>query len=221
MQERYSPVIPLSLEQDIDNHGRILNFTKGDMLFSIDELLKKFFVVLNGRIKVSQISLESGKEQTFQILAQGSMYDVVTLLDGKEHESILTALDSVQIMVLPIDIVRLWMNNNSNFNKLLFPYIAKQIRDMEELITDLSFYSTSERLLKLIIKNIDPNNPNRLRLIHDLPHEEIASLIGTVRKVVNRHIQELKKDGVIDVERKNIRLKDNYKLLGELDRFDL
>lgn len=220
MPEIYSPIIPSSLEQDIDNHGRILNFTKGDMLFSIDELLKKFFVVLNGRIKVSQISLESGKEQTLQILAQGSMYDVVTLLDGKEHESILTALDDVQIMVLPIDIVRLWMSNNSNFNKLLFPYIAKQIRDMEELITDLSFYNTSERLLKLIIKNIDPNNPSRLKLIHDLPHEEIASLIGTVRKVVNRHIQELKKDGIIAVERKNIRLKDSYKLLGELDRFE-
>jgi CRP-like cAMP-binding protein len=220
VSEIHPAIIPSSLEQDIDNHGRILNFAKGDMLFSIDELLKRFFVVLNGRIKVSQISLESGKEQTLQILAQGSMYDVVTLLDGKEHESILTALDDVQIMVLPIDIVRSWMRTNSNFNKLLFPYIAKQIRDMEELITDLSFYNTSERLLKLIIKNIDPNNPSRLKLIHDLPHEEIASLIGTVRKVVNRHIQELKKDGIIDVERKNIRLKDSYKLIGELDRFE-
>jgi CRP-like cAMP-binding protein len=220
MQEILSPIIPSTLEQDIEKYGQIIDFTKGDILFSPDELLKRFFVVLQGRIKVSQTSLQSGREQTLQILAQGSMYDVVTLLDGERHENLLTALDDVQTLSLPMDVVHSWMKSNSSFNRLLFPYIAKQIREIEELVTDLSFYNTSERLLKLIIKNIDPGNPGRLKLIHDLPHEEIASLIGTVRKVLNRHIQELKKEGLIDVERKNIRLKDSYKLLGELDKFD-
>ncbi len=220
MQEILPPVIPTALDQDIEKYGKVVDFSQGDLLFSPEELMKKFFVVLQGRIKVSQVSLHSGKEQTLQILAQGSLYDVVTLLDGARHDNLLTALDNVQIMTLPMEIVRSWMQSNSSFNRLLFPYIARQMREMEELVTDLSFYNTSERLLKLIIKNIDPENPDRLKLIHDLPHEEIASLIGTVRKVLNRHIQELKKEGLIDVERKNIRLKDNIKLLEELDRFE-
>jgi CRP-like cAMP-binding protein len=220
MQEILPPVIPSVLDQDIERYGKVVDFSQGDTLFTPEILMEKFFVVLQGRIKVSQVSLRSGKEQTLQILAQGSLYDVVTLLDGARHENLLTALDNVQVLTLPMDIVRSWMQSNNSFNRLLFPYIARQMREMEELVTDLSFYNTSERLLKLIIKNIDPENPNRLKLIHDLPHEEIASLIGTVRKVLNRHIQELKKEGLIDVERKNIRLKDNIKLLEELDRFE-
>jgi len=220
MQEILPPVIPSVLDQDIERYGKVVDFSHGDTLFSPEILMEKFFVVLQGRIKVSQVSLRSGKEQTLQILAQGSLYDVVTLLDGARHENLLTALDNVQVLTLPMDIVRSWMQSSNSFNRLLFPYIARQMREMEELVTDLSFYNTSERLLKLIIKNIDPENPNRLKLIHDLPHEEIASLIGTVRKVLNRHIQELKKEGLIDVERKNIRLKDNIKLLEELDRFE-
>ena len=220
MQEILPPVIPSVLDQDIERYGKVVDFSHGDTLFSPEILMEKFFVVLQGRIKVSQVSLRSGKEQTLQILAQGSLCDVVTLLDGARHENLLTALDNVQVLTLPMDIVRSWMQSSNSFNRLLFPYIARQMREMEELVTDLSFYNTSERLLKLIIKNIDPENPNRLKLIHDLPHEEIASLIGTVRKVLNRHIQELKKEGLIDVERKNIRLKDNIKLLEELDRFE-
>ena len=220
MQEILPPVIPSVLDQDIEKYGKVVDFSQGDTLFAPEILMEKFFVVLQGRIKVSQVSLRSGKEQTLQILAQGSLCDVVTLLDGARHENLLTALDNVQVLTLPIDIVRSWMQSSNSFNRLLFPYIARQMREMEELVTDLSFYNTSERLLKLIIKNIDPENPNRLKLIHDLPHEEIASLIGTVRKVLNRHIQELKKEGLIDVERKNIRLKDNIKLLEELDKFE-
>ena len=87
---------------------------------------------------------------------------------------------------------------------------------MEELALDLSFYDTTSRLLKLISKNINPKNLNKLKLLYDLPHEEIASLIGTVRKVLNRHIQKLKNDGIIDVKHKNIEIKDTQKLLDNL-----
>lgn len=221
MKELLPANIPNTLEQDIEQHGRIIHFQKGEMVFSPDELLESFFVVFQGRIKVSQIEFNSGKEQTLKILTTGDMYDVISLLDGEIHENLLTALDDeTQVMRFPIHVVRGWVYGNSSFNKLLFPYIARQMRELEELAVDLSFYNTSQRLLKLIVKNIDPERPNHLKLIHDLPHEEIASLIGTVRKVLNRHIQELKQAGIIEVERKNIRLKNSQKILDKLSSIE-
>jgi CRP/FNR family cyclic AMP-dependent transcriptional regulator len=181
-------------------------------IFTSEEMLKKFFFVLKGRIKVFHINPEDGKEQTLKILTRGDMYDVVSLLDSKIHYNLVEALDDVQLMVFPIEVVREWLTNESEFNKLLFPYIAKQYREMEELALDLSFYDTATRLLKLLSKNLNHQD----NLIHDLSHEEIASLIGTVRKVLNRHIQKLKDDGVIDVSYKNIEIKDTQKLLDNL-----
>lgn len=207
------------LHQEVEKYGKIEEFSKKQLLFSPSQMQEKFFFVLDGRIKVSQVNLEDGKEQTLKILTAGDMYDVVTLLDAKVHENILEALDDVKIIVFPIAIVREWMYHDRQFNQLLFPYIAQQFRDMEELALDLSFYDTSKRLLKLISKNIVQPNSGRKSLIHDLPHEELAALIGTVRKVLNRHIQKLKKDGIIDVTRKNIEIKDTQKLLDNLPLF--
>lgn len=209
-------IVQTRLHKDVEKYGEIQLFSKGDVLFSPDEMRQKFFFVIDGRIKVSQINLENGKEQTLKILTSGDMYDVVTLLDNKIHENLLHALDDVKIIFFPIEVVREWMYEDRNFNKILFPYISQQFRDMEELALDLSFYDTTKRLLKLISKNINHKNPGKLNLIHDLPHEELASLIGTVRKVLNRHIQKLKSDGIIDVKRKNIELKDTQKLLDNL-----
>lgn len=217
MQELLPSNLTGTLESDIEEYGRVVYFAKGETVFSPEELLEHFFVVFEGRIKVSQIEFTTGKEQTLKILTTGDMYDVVSLFDRKLHDNLLTALDEeTRVLVFPVEVVRQWVESNNSFNQLLFPYIARQIRELEELAADLSFYSTSQRLLKLIVKNIDPARPNHLKLIHDLPHEEIASLIGTVRKVLNRDIQKLKKEGVIEVERKNIRLKNSQKLLDAL-----
>ena len=204
------------LHQDIEKYGKVRIFSKGEMLFTSEEMRSRFFFVLDGRVKVSQVNLEDGKEQTLKILTYGDMYDVVTLLDGKIHDNLIHALDRVTILLFPIELVREWMHKDPNFNKLLFPYIAQQLRDIESLALDLSFYDTSTRLLKLIAKNISHGDKGKLHLIHDLPRDEIASLIGTVRKVLNRNIQKLKQKGIIDVERKNIRLKDSQKLLESL-----
>lgn len=214
-------VLPLDIEQstlhqDIEKYGKILCFSKGEPLFAAEEMRKKFFFVLDGRIKVSRVSFPDGKEQTLRILTYGDMCDVISLLDNKVHDKLLYALDGVKIIVFPIEVVKRWMVENSDFNKLLFPYIAKEFREMEELALDLSFYDTHTRLLKLISKNINPENKSKLNLIYDLSHEEIASLIGTVRKVLNRHIQTLKHDGIIDVNHKNIELLNTKKLLDKL-----
>lgn len=207
---------PSILYQDIVKYGVEHSFSKGELLFSPEELCSEFFFVLEGRIKVSQVNPKDAKEQILKIMARGDMYDVITLLDNKVHDNLLYALDRVKIIVFPIEIVRTWMHKSPDFNKLLFPYIAKQFRDTEELVVDFSFYDTSTRLIKLLSKNINNNNPNKLKLIYDLPHEEIANLIGTGRKVLNRHIQTLKHDNIIDVNYKKIKIKDTEKLLKQL-----
>lgn len=70
---------------------------------------------------------------------------------------------------------------------------------------------------KLIAKNIEKQGDKQtLKLINNLSHEELASLIGTVRKLLNRNLQSLKKQGLIDVKRKEIFIKDSQNLLEHL-----
>ncbi|EQB40580.1 hypothetical protein M947_01895 [Sulfurimonas hongkongensis] len=217
MQVEYPiDIVQSKFHQDVESYGRVLFFSKDEMVLTPQELTKKFFFVLEGRIKVSQVNLKNAKEQIITILTNGDMYDVVTLLDGKLHENLLYALDEVKIVCFPIEIVRKWMQEDQNFNKILFPYVSNQLREREELALDLSLYSVSERLIKLISKTTNHENPSKRNLLQNLSHEVIASIIGTVRKVLNRHIQQLKDDDMITVKRKNIEIKDAQKLLDSL-----
>lgn len=203
-----------SLKKDINKYATLVEFKKNESFFSSEDAMKNFYIFLSGKVKIYQLNLENAKEQTIFLLGIGDMYDTITLLDGKAHEIVTEVLEDGEALCLPINKVREWMDTNPAFNRIFFPYLASQMRKIEELATDLSLYSTSERLMKLILKNVVPNGTKNL--LHNLSRVEIASLIGTVRHVVDRHINELKDDGAIEVKRKKIIIKDIKKLLKRL-----
>ncbi len=140
-----------------------------------------------------------------------------TLLDGKPHDVMYEVLENIELLELPIDKVREWLRTNEQFNRYFFPYLASQMRYTEELASDLSLYSTSERLSKLLLQNINPNSKQYFGLIQNLSKTEIAKLLGTVRHVVERHLKELEKNNTIETSRKNIYIKDVKKLINQTE----
>ena len=207
-----------TMRSDIVRFGKTIRFEKGETLFSGDDLLEHFYIVRSGKIKNYQLNLDNAKEQTIFIFRAGDMFDIFVLLDGEPHDVIYEGLEPGEVLRLPMAMVREMVDKNPEFRKRLFPYIAKQMRHVEELATDLSLYDTSTRLMKLILRNLDLKNPVRhLGLLQNLPHDEIASLIGTVRHVVNRHLQQLKKEGILNIERKKLAVNDVEKLLEKVE----
>jgi len=102
-------------------------------------------------------------------------------------------------------------------NLSIFKYLAQRMRMLENAVTDVCFHNTLTRLSNLLLSNINKDS-KKLEIINNLPNEEIAKLIGTTRTVVNRHIQELKKAGVISVKRKQIDIENLQLLISIAER---
>lgn len=206
----------LNLPELVSNK-KLIHYKRGEMAFDGHDTMNYFYFIMRGKIKISQINPDSAKEQTISILTRGDMFDTITLLDGHKHEYISTVLEDSEVVEVPIEHVRELIENDSSFKRFFFPYVAKQMRQMEDLATDLSLYDVYNRLLRLIARSVDKTkNATKLNLIDNLSHEEIASLIGSVRKVVNRNLQKLKDEGVIELSRKTIKLKNLQHLLEKL-----
>jgi CRP-like cAMP-binding protein len=208
-----------STRNKISLNTKQLTFKKGETPFCQGELNRYFYIVMRGKIKSYQLNLENGKEQTIFIYREGDMFDTIILLDGKEHDIMYEVLEDCEVLQMPIEYVRELISNNKTFNSKFFPYLAQQMRHMEELSSDLSLYSTSERLIKLLLQNLDPNNIMKYNLLPGLSNSEIAKLIGTVRHVVERHLKALKEDSTIETKNKKIQVLDTAKLLEKIKLF--
>ena len=164
---------------------------------------ERFYLLIDGRIEVMRVNPHTGRSITLSLLAPGDGIDVVTLLNDKPHEVQPVAIDDVALISVSIKDARDWIDRHPEFNRNFLPYLGEQMRKLEDLSTDLALYDTMTRLARLILRHVAPYHPKSvddrhyLRLIHDLHDESLARMVGSVRQVVNRHLQHWRKQGVL------------------------
>ncbi len=188
-------------------------FAKGTYLPQ-EEGMDYFHILLSGRLELTRIHPETGRRVTLWLLGPGDGYDIITLLDGKGHDILPVVLDDVETLATGMNTVREWIFRHPEFNRCFLPYVADRMRQLENLSTDLALHDTVTRLARLILHYVDLGNSSvasgkyPLRLINDFSHDTLACMVGSVRTVVNRNLQQLKKDGAVDFHRGHLTVKN-------------
>jgi len=193
-------------------------FKKGEDPLNSTDTSKIFYFIMSGKVKIYEIDFNSSKEQILYLLSRGDMFDVVSILDKRlENEYLSEVLEELEVVEVPLEDVQEMILEDKQFRDFFYSYLAQQLRSVEELAISLSFYDVLQRIVQLFTKYTHTNkNKTDLTIIDNLKHDDIASMVGSVRKVVNRSLQALKKDGVIELSRKKIQIKDFQKLLDKL-----
>ncbi len=206
------------LRDEFQQYGTVISFSKHDNPFDADLVMDWFYIIQSGKVKVYDINFKTNREQTLYLLSRGDMYDVVPLLDKQEHNLATEVLEAGSAIRFPLYKVREWIRAFPKFELLIYQYVAKQMRQVEELALDLSLLETKERLLKLLLHNFESIENRGVNLLSKLSHAEIASLIGTVRHIIDRHLKSLKSEGVLESGKgKKVEISNLAKLLKLLD----
>ena len=192
--------------------------------YLIQQLLleENIFLIIKGRAKLLKTDLKSGRECILTLLKIGDLFDIVTLLDVKDRDISVKAIDDLELLKMPIKIAHDLMDSHPEFNKNFLPYIGTRIRQLEDFVTNLALCNTKKRLMKFILENCDYENSvdniYSVKSINDLSHEILAQMLGSVRRVINSDLQKLKKDNIITLSRGNLSIKDLSKLKSEIER---
>ncbi len=178
-----------------------------------DKNLYKFHIILRGKIKVYNYNIASDRYFTLYILRANDMFDVLTLMNGYTHNIYYETLNYAEVLSIPINKMTNWLNQNPIFVKSLLTFSLDKMNHLENYVKEIIIDDTPTRFAKLLLKYHNKLT-NKLEVINNLPHDELANLIGTTRAVLNRHIRTLKLSGVIKTNRKNIEICDIDKLIN-------
>ncbi len=211
-----------ALLDDMLNRFQFETWASGRTVPAI-EVKDRFHVIVSGRLQVVQINQETGRMVTLFLLAPGDAFDILQLLTGQPCEGLFEARDNLDILSIPVDAARAWIAEHPEFNRTLLPYLGKQMRALSQLASDLALHDTETRLAHLIMRHLDKeaHGPPRLKLINDLSHEVLAEMIGSVRAVVNRQLQNWRKAGIINLDRGHIQINNLEALIERVKRFQL
>lgn len=179
---------------------------KKDPVYHTGDRAETLYILKEGRIKLTRLS-EEGKELTLDILEPGDIFGELTLAGEHERETNAVALEDSLLCTI----------NRKDFEDLLskIPYlslaitkwIGLRLRKIENRLEDMIFQDVRSRLISTLMELARqygvPVQKGRKITIR-LSHQEIANLIGATRETVTLELNNLKKNGDILVEGRDI-----------------
>ncbi len=221
-QSHLFSALPEPLVQDMMEHFRAERWSKKSFI-DYQLLHDRFFLILEGRLEMSRTHPDTGRSVTLDLLGPGDGFDIITLLDGEKHQVDLTPLEELKVISLPIEKMRNWIWTYPELNQKFMPYLAQKMREQEDKTTDFALYDTVTRLSRIILKNIDKikaytgmkKDEHEHHLVSGLSDELLARMVGSVRQVVNQHLQHWKKAGIIDKKRNQIKINNLQAIMDD------
>ena len=189
----------------------------------LEQVSDNFHIIVKGRVRIERINEETGRTITLFLLAPGDVFDLLQLLTNHPCDGVLVTIDNLELLTTSTRQARQWIGAHPEFNLGFLPYLGQQMRTLAHLSGDLALHDTETRLAHLIMRHLDHKKDGRfhIRLINDLSHEVLASMIGSVRAVVNRQLQHWRKKGFISLTRGRIEINQLENLLQRTDDYHL
>ena len=103
------------------SHMTMTKWKKGIFMNS-SEFNSSLHFIISGRIKGFQINVNTKREHTVFILTKGDLFDIINLMDGKNHLMYWETLDDLELLIIPILEMRRWVEENSRLNRSLMSY---------------------------------------------------------------------------------------------------
>ena len=191
-----------------------MRYAAGETVFLEGEPTAGFFVVQEGIVKISRVTLE-GREHIINLSEPGDTFNDVSALDGGPNPAhAIARSNAVLWRISRADLQRL-AQRYPELAWALIEDLAARTRSMVALVHDLAMRSVRGRLARLLLEQAEDHETDIVERL--LTQEEMASRLGTVREMVGRTLRSLAADGIIEFDRHRIVILDPERLAEEAE----
>ena len=197
-----------------EKHGTLMKTKKGRILFGVDDPPTKMFLVKEGAVKIYRYT-EDGKEVMLHIHGPGELITISPLFKNMDHVVYSESLVETQLFWIPLLQFREFVKENPEVLLEIGKMLADNWDEVEEKIEAFVTHDSLGRLAYVIValsNKYGKRDRNKIIMAFPLTHQELANLTGMFRETVSISMQELKKSGVISIEKHVIVIEDPKKL---------
>jgi CRP/FNR family transcriptional regulator len=181
-----------------------LEYEGGEIIFLEGEQANGLYFLQSGWVKVVK-SNPSGREQVLRFMEPGDTFNEVGVFANQPNPATAVALEPAGIWLLPRQTLTRALRQNPDFAQHALAKMAERVLHLVTLVADLSLRPVTGRLARLITDDAVDGVLQRPRWY---TQTELAARLGTVPDVVQRALRQLENDGLIKVERQQIRILD-------------
>lgn len=198
----------------IARHVRRRNFAEGDVILVEGKPCDGLYFVVTGQVRLVRGSAE-GREHVTGVLGPGATFNDVAVFDGGPNPDGAVAIGTTTVGLIPKAAMTALIDRHPELARAALKLLSARQRTLGTIVEDLALRDVTTRVARLLLgcmgrhTHIVEKAPDACARI---THQEIASMVGSVREVVQRALKELERDGAISLARGRIDVRDHEKL---------
>jgi CRP/FNR family transcriptional regulator len=186
---------------------------KGQYLYKEGSVPAGLYCLSRGRVKISKRG-DEGKEQIINLFKDGSMLGYGALLSGETYGNSAIATEDSEVLYFPKNVFLTVAGNNSELSFRMMKMLSSDVRTAEKYITIIAQKPVRERLAEALLRlrTVYQADQDELTIDMSLTREEIANIVGTATETAIRLLSEFRKDNIIELSGKKIKILNLKKL---------
>lgn len=181
---------------------------KGEIIFDEGDILNGVYCVKDGVCKLTKLSA-NGKDQVVKLNVKGDLIGQRSLIVDESTNLQATALTDMELCFIPKSEIISDLQRNPKFSMDLMQQMAHDLRDADDIIVYMAQKSVKQRIAAILLYMQEQFGVNEKGAIGvPLSREDYATIVGTATESAIRILSQFKKDGLISMDGKFIKIED-------------
>jgi len=194
-----------------------LNLEEGRTLFEHGQPADRFFMVIEGQIKLYRLS-EEGDEKVIEIVRPGETFaEAVMFMSGKFFPVNANALVQSRLLAIPNAVFKELLRKSPDSCFRLMADMSQRLHKRLNEIDSLTLHNATYRLVGYLLRELPEDVLQSPEIVLTTPKHVIASQLSIKPETFSRILMRLSRDGLIVVRGNSIVLEDLPRLRKEVE----
>ena len=192
------------------HYARVERYPAGSEVFAKGSPGSSMMAVLRGTLKMSSVSAE-GKEVVFNLMNPGDCFGEIALLDGEARSTDAVAMSDCELLVLHRRDFMPLLEKRADLCLILLKVLCQRLRQTTEQVEDVLFRHLESRIAKALLHLVESASLHTVQgpaVDLHLSQRELGHVAGCSRESVNKTLQAWHKEGLIDLSKGSIVIRD-------------
>ena len=198
-------------------NGTTLNYRQDDIIYREGDNSNLIFLVIKGVVKSYKFD-ERGKELTMALYKENDLFGYTSFTHNIPYQETATAIKDTQIIGLTKSKLKDILNKNHKVTLELMELLTNDLKGMKSQLLQMAYSSVQKKTALTILKFAEKLN-NKTEDPINISRSDLASVAGIATETLIRAMSNFKKQGIIKIEGRNIKIIDLQKLQHILKSF--
>lgn len=191
------------------------SYRKKSVIFNEGAEKEAIYFIADGLVKTYKTD-ENGHENIVSFLKEGDMFPHTIFFDPQPYPATAETLVDCKIIAIPLAPFEQVILNTPALAMKVMRMMGEKIRELQETIQQITGQDVQNRGISFLLKLAErygEETDGTITIPMPFTNMEMASSIGTTRETVNRLLNQLRKENIIEMKANTLVILDHEALL--------